>query len=404
MKNAKLWIVWAALSLAMVAGLVSTGLGFEKVNDAKDPLKAHAQGMLSPAALTPGHAQIGQQCTACHEDKPFYAAVSDEKCVSCHARNDDNKAESTHPKSKFEDPANADRLAVLAADKCVTCHAEHQPGANPHVGVTQPKDFCVACHKDVAKDAPSHDGMAFDTCTNAGCHSYHDNRATYRKLLKKNVGKGDPEQKLVSIRDLGAVYASQGLENPHGTGKVGECKTCHEAESKSFSQGKHGVRLAAGLSPMSPDRSNLAFGKAAHGKELTCTTCHDADRPDTKKAAVEVCQSCHADDHTKAYTGSKHADLWKKEVAGEGPEGSGVSCATCHMPRAQDDEAGRVVVSHDQTGNLRPVIKQAKVCTACHSLQFTHDALADRDLAGKRNFTGKPSAHVKSIDMEAARK
>lgn len=405
----KLWILWGVLSL-ILSTAIGFGIVFSKLHDKDDKLQMAAREMFSPGSMTPGHQQIAGQCTSCHGDKPFEAAVTNEACSTCHARNDDNKAESTHPKAKFEDPANAERLNVIAADKCTTCHAEHQPGSNPHVGVTQPKDFCVACHKDVAKDTPSHQDMAFDTCTNAGCHSYHDNRATYRKLLKKNIGKGVPESAMVLVRDFGSRFEELGVkENPHGTGKVGECKTCHAEETASFELGKHGVRTAAGLSPMSPKLSklsNLSFTKEAHSKDLTCTSCHEADKPNVKTAAVEACMSCHNDEHTRNYEKSKHAELWKKEVKGELPAGSGVSCATCHMPRMEGSTADgntRVIVSHNNTGNLRPAIKQAKVCTTCHSLQFTHDALAEKGL-GKDNFLHKPSTRVKSIDMEAARK
>jgi hypothetical protein len=37
-------------------------------------------------------------------------------------------------------------------------------------------------------------------------------------------------------------------------------------------------------------------------------------------------------------------------------------------------------------------------CMGCHGLQFSLDALADRALI-ERNFDGRPSARVKSIEM-----
>jgi hypothetical protein len=107
-----------------------------------------------------------------------------------------------------------------------------------------------------------------------------------------------------------------------------------------------------------------------------------------KHAALESCLNCHDDQHTRDYLKSRHFALWKSEQAGTAEPGAGVSCATCHMPRVESGEG--YTTNHNQTGNLRPVIKQAKVCTACHGLQFTHDALAGK--------------HVKSIEMATVRK
>jgi hypothetical protein len=42
------------------------------------------------------------------------------------------------------------------------------------------------------------------------------------------------------------------------------------------------------------------------------------------------------------------------------------------------------------------------VCASCHGLRFTLDALADPELA-RRNFSGRPSARVQSIDWALKR-
>jgi hypothetical protein len=42
------------------------------------------------------------------------------------------------------------------------------------------------------------------------------------------------------------------------------------------------------------------------------------------------------------------------------------------------------------------------VCTNCHGLQFTLDALADRKLIDK-NFTGLSSVHIDSIEWAQRR-
>jgi formate-dependent nitrite reductase cytochrome c552 subunit len=145
----------------------------------------------------------------------------------------------------------------------------------------------------------------------------------------------------------------------------------------------------------------------AHAAELGCTSCHAAHRFDTRKAAVEGCTGCHRDEHTASYERSPHYALLKKEIAGEAPAGSGVSCASCHLPRiehrAPDSGAKRMLVQHNQNDNLRPNEKMIRpVCMSCHGLGFSIDALADRRLV-QDNFLGQPRVHVKSTDMVAER-
>ncbi|MEL7049586.1 MAG: NrfA- nitrite reduction protein, partial [Pseudomonadota bacterium] len=196
------------------------------------------------------------------------------------------------------------------------------------------------------------------------------------------------------------------------------CSSCHGMETATWLKGKHGMRLAenmlsetAGMfglfsdKPLKPMRTELARlpmqSKIAHS-ELTCSSCHSAHAYNTTKAQVTACTSCHSDDHTKAYEGSKHHKLWQAEVAGTAARGPGVSCATCHMPRQwMEDESGYeefLVANHNQNANLRPNEKMIRsVCMNCHGLGFAIDALADKALV-KRNFEGRPSAHIESID------
>jgi hypothetical protein len=139
---------------------------------------------------------------------------------------------------------------------------------------------------------------------------------------------------------------------------------------------------------------------AAH-EALTCSTCHRPHRDDTRSAAVDACLGCHADRHSRAFKGSPHEALWQGEFKGDLPPGSGVSCASCHMPRVRiaTEQGSRMSVQHNQNDTLQPNEKMARpVCMNCHGLGFTLDALADDELIA-RNFKGAPSRHVPSIDM-----
>lgn len=186
--------------------------------------------------------------------------------------------------------------------------------------------------------------------------------------------------------------------------------------------GKHGMRLGGShlggphretkealfgfiaerrLSPMTPERARLPMKAEAHGTELGCSTCHGAHDAGTIRAQTETCLSCHADDHSLAYKASPHFALWEAERAGTAKKGEGVSCATCHMPREnvpQPSGKPKIVAAHNQNMNLRPSEKMARgVCTDCHSLEFSLNALADRDLV-RRNFLGKPKHHNAGFD------
>ena len=156
------------------------------------------------------------------------------------------------------------------------------------------------------------------------------------------------------------------------------------------------MRLAAGLPPMTPAKARLPMNKKADHQALTCNSC----------------LKCHNDEHSKAYKQSKHYKLWQAELNNTAEANTGVSCATCHMPRINFDVSewsSRIMVDHNQSANLSPNSKMIRsTCLHCHGLGFSLDSLADQELIN-RNFDGNPSIHVKSIelakeDMERRRK
>jgi hypothetical protein len=158
---------------------------------------------------------------------------------------------------------------------------------------------------------------------------------------------------------------------------------------------------------MTPAQARLPFKADAAHRELSCNSCHGAHRYDTQQAAAQACLQCHADDHSLAYEGSEHAQLWQRETQRELPAGSGVSCASCHLPRQahvyEDYELTQTYVQHNQNDTLRPNEKMIRpVCMSCHGLGFSIDALADKELV-QRNFAGQPARHVPSIEMAMQR-
>jgi formate-dependent nitrite reductase cytochrome c552 subunit len=179
------------------------------------------------------------------------------------------------------------------------------------------------------------------------------------------------------------------------------CRDCHGREVAGWLRGKHGMRVAAELTAMRPELARSAMRKIAHGRELGCTSCHGAHAFDRRRAAVEACLECHDDPHSLAYLDSSHYDRWKLEKTGTGGEGSGVSCATCHLPRvrAMNSDRPGVAVEHNQNAALRPIETMVRpVCQKCHGLGFSLAAMAEPGLA-RKNFRRAPQARARSLEM-----
>jgi len=445
MKNKKTtWILWSVLTVAIIIYF-----GYRITSDDKK--------IFVPGEMTHGHHQIEMACNQCHTDEFGGGEVLQKSCVNCHAE-ELKIIDDSHPKSKFTNPRNASRVKELDARVCVSCHTEHQNEITGEMGVTLPEDFCFKCHQDVAENRPSHKGMKFTTCASAGCHNYHDNSSLYEDFLEKHIGESDllaepvnktksetksiallsrypvtqyPVKKLTATdmdgkadvhNDNNVTYewemtghAQSGVnctachQQKTESGKnvwlekptEQSCKSCHTEAVKGFLEGKHGMRIKAGLSPMTPAEAKQPMRANLHTKELSCVSCHGAHKFDVKQAAVEACLGCHDDAHSKAYKKSPHFVTLHKEISGQAKKESGVSCATCHMPAVvkESDEHELVLTEHNQNLNLRPNEKMIRgVCMNCHGLGFSIDSLADKNLINN-NFNGMPSVHVESIDM-----
>ncbi len=165
-----IWVLWTVATVG-VGGIVVVIMVY-----------GGPRGFLLIGQTTAGHYQIELACNACHTSIFGGAAAIQKACENCHLE-ELTLDNDSHPKKKFTDPRNADRLAKLNVIQCVTCHREHQPGITHPMGVTIATDYCFLCHQDLAKDRPTHKNVAFGTCTSAGCHNFHDNRALYEDFL-----------------------------------------------------------------------------------------------------------------------------------------------------------------------------------------------------------------------------
>ncbi len=453
MSNSRWWTIWAIATVGICASLL---YALPTADSART-----SSTFFLPGDTTHGHYQIEVKCAACHEPG---GEVREESCLECHA-SDLKLARDTHPKSKFRDPQKIALLEKIDATKCVTCHREHVPDQTLAHGLTVPSDYCINCHQDVADDRPSHRDFAFDSCSTVGCHNYHDNTALYENFLVKHAAQpgllDDPrtlfresqsevrhtqdDQTSLTRADMDAptkfttdnqivrdwestAHAKAGVnctachtaspEDDHSSATntrvtergawtsdvdMNACQQCHRDETSGFLAGLHGMRTQAGLTRMSPSLARLPMHHDSLHRSLDCSSCHPGHEFDARLAAVEACLKCHDDEHSREYAGSKHYQLWLGEILGNAPAGSGVSCATCHMPRVEGESAGfssdAVRVVHNQSWNLAPVEKMVRsVCMNCHGLKFSLNALADPGLKDTC-YEGTPKRHLKTVDM-----
>ncbi len=432
----KLWI-WS-IGSAVAAGALAM-LMFEPQILEGAPIE---RTVFLPGETTDGHYQIELACDACHTDSFGDLTTMQDACVECHGA-ELKLVDDSHPQRKFTDPRNADRVESLDARWCVTCHQEHRPELTSTMGLSLPGDYCYRCHEDVGEERPTHAGLPFDGCAASGCHNFHDNRALYEDFLVDHrdeprlaVDPRTPERGLLAwaraqghagprpllavdadappdldgrddaVADwLGTSHAEAGVNcnachAPAGAAWADQpapaaCAECHQFEHDGFGAGRHGMRLAADLPAMTPGQARLPMHADAAEAELGCQSCHGAHGYDTRTAAAEACLECHADEHSRAWEASSHGALWVAEQSGAGAPGTGVSCATCHLPRI--DHEGGIRVAHNQNDTLRPGDKMIRpVCLDCHGLGFALDALADPELAAT-NYDGPPSVTVDSI-------
>jgi len=417
------WLGFGACVTALAGYLVGSFVGQDR-------------RVFLPGPTTHGHHQIEMSCNACHSPMK---GVTSAVCLECHGA-ELAEADDSHPASKFRDPRHAELLRHIDVTACVTCHVEHREERTGSMGVTVPSDYCVRCHDDIAEERPNHAGYGFETCQNAGCHNFHDNRALNEDFLVQHLDEPGllPERRRPRVPRPTVAAATEpvpdgrteGLDaaelarvvgawsgSTHATGGV-NCSGCHDAAGRGtwvarpdheacagchrtavdgFLAGHHGMRLAAGLSPMRPAMSRLPMQADAHERDLTCTSCHDPHREVPHRAATDACLGCHADPHSLAYEGSKHAAAWRREVLGEAAPGTGVSCATCHLPVVRDDLARGT--EHNQNANLRPNEKMVRsVCQSCHGLEFALQALADPELI-RSNFQGLPTVTIEGLRL-----
>ena len=144
------------------------------------------------------------------------------------------------------------------------------------------------------------------SCATAGCHNYHDNTALYYEFLDKHQDQApfaeNPHVPARGTKNYAPDVAATAHDGPqdssdaviadwlasrHAAAGVNcsscheetagqwqdsvshtTCATCHDQETDGWLAGKHGMRQALGLSPMTPEQARLPMHAGAAHQQL----------------------------------------------------------------------------------------------------------------------------------------
>ncbi|MEC4983058.1 MAG: cytochrome c3 family protein [Oscillatoria sp. PMC 1068.18] len=176
------------------------------------------------------------------------------------------------------------------------------------------------------------------------------------------------------------------------------CQSCHEAQVETFLLGKHGIRIAEGLDPLTPAIAHLPMKDSALDKQMTCNTCHNVHSVNTIQASVDACLTCHNDNHSLNYERSQHAKLFfAVEDTLTRPNSESVTCATCHLPR--QEFGSKIHVNHNNTYTLLPRDRLVKeVCMNCHGMEYSYNSIFDEELI-EGNFHHQPTKDLETLEL-----
>ncbi len=222
----------------------------------------HPDSSWSPGPLSAAHAQLENNCQACHV-KPF-EAVRDQSCKACHANVHDHADPFRLARAKPDlDRWGKVKLAFretfnMPPGRCADCHTEHQ--GKPEMPVAAQR-FCSDCHQALKSKLP-------DTkIGNAG--DFGTLHPEFRPAL---ITQWVEDRPVVRRLDLSTHPLEQSdLKFPHAL---------HLSKTNGVAQ------MARRLS------AEYGFGQS-----LSCADCHDADPSGARfqpVSMVDDCSMCHS--------------------------------------------------------------------------------------------------------------
>ncbi|SJZ53475.1 multiheme c-type cytochrome [Selenihalanaerobacter shriftii] len=273
-------------------------------------------------------------------------------------------------------------MAESPSDTCISCHDslgatngvihDWENSKHAEVGVS-----CYECHKanEDDKDAYQHNGFTIATIVSPkDCGTCHSEEV---------------KQHNNSLHADGYKFAKESAlyEHTGKAAKVSGCQTCHGTKVKVLENGK-----------LDPDTwPNNGIGRVnPDGSKGSCTACHTSHKFSVEEARKpEACAQCHlGPDHPQKeiYNESKHGaiyamegDEWNWDAPAEElgvDDMRAPTCATCHISGFGETEVTHNVSARlswelerphtDRTKNWKVKREEMqKVCTECHSTQWT---------------------------------
>ncbi|MBC7987146.1 MAG: cytochrome c3 family protein [Sphingomonadaceae bacterium] len=202
----------------------------------------HADTMWSTGALSSAHANLENDCQACHQQA--FVSVRDSSCLSCHADVHDH-ADRDRMARAVAPPDFTDRVGLVFADffnrprqACVECHTEHE-GAGAMAPT--PQRFCAECHTglesrltdtrlldagDFARDHPEFRPVVMTSPGNQPGARPSFARLSLDRRPQEDTGLKFPHELHLSTTN-GVARMAQRLSRRYGFGESLGCADCH---------------------------------------------------------------------------------------------------------------------------------------------------------------------------------
>jgi hypothetical protein len=315
--------------------------------------------LVSPGALSPGHARLESRCTACHVQ--FHRQAQPRQCLTCHT-------------GIARDIATHARWHGLVAERrsrpCSDCHVEHQ-GAEHRLVEWDRKGFnhdtmtayrltgghrttrCIACHAPPGPKGMTRYREAPQAC--AACHLRQD---VHRGRLGPACQACHTTARWRDVLPFDHDHTRYPLTGGHRTVK---CLDCHVGEQW------HGVSTACVSCHLRQDVHRGADGpkcETCHGTAnwRTIRFNHDAVRAFPLRGGHRgvACIACHANTARPAKAPVACIGCHVKEDVHRGADGP--KCESCHS-----DVTWKVAsFDHAKTGFALIGYHTRVTCVACH--------------------------------------
>jgi predicted CXXCH cytochrome family protein len=356
--------------------------------------------------LGPGNHLI---CLSCHQmhhanGQLFLLAenlAGGTMCLRCHADRCCMLGTSHDLRQKF--PAERDRLGLTAdtGGPCSACHLFHEYARPPESSTLDPSGQCSTCHQAGRPAETKALGPA--NHTPVGCTKCHDPHSEQYGQYLRNVAHavctdchaaqaglcGGPHDVELASANWPSASAATGdacltCHRPHARDDAGRFRAGYAANANAGEGAclpcHMPVEPGGDLALLHPrDATNLAASElplesAAHGKLVSCRTCHDPHRGRSPDAALlrivaatptsaELCITCHAEAANIQAIGHAGQVLWAAGLDAR-------ACGPCHVTHGRADAVEPhlmwPVQLADPTEATPPARAADRHCLACH--------------------------------------